>query len=104
MTPNGGVASYYNWHVDDSYGITLAPRKISNFALRTSAATAAMRAVLTRMVTSATTTAGVSEIPTGGKISPGIGDNIRFSYAFFTNSTGEVDYESPNIIYSYGKF
>lgn len=40
----------------------------------------------------------------GRKFSPGIGDNIRFSYAFFTNSTGEVDYESPNIIYSYGKF
>lgn len=39
-----------------------------------------------------------------GRSSPGIGDNIRFSYAFFTNSTGEVDYESPNIIYSYGKF
>ena len=43
-------------------------------------------------------------IPAGGKISPGISDNIRFSYAFSTNSTGEVDYDSPNIIYSYGKF
>lgn len=39
-----------------------------------------------------------------GRSSPGISDNIRFSYAFFINSTGEVDYESPNIIYSYGKF
>lgn len=54
------------------------------------------------MVTSTTAVVGMSRIPTGH--SPGIGDNIRFSYAFVTNSTGEVDYDSPNIIYSYGKF
>ena len=47
---------------------------------------------------------GVSQYGSYGRSSPGIGNNIRFSYAFFTNSTEEVDYDSPNIIYSYGSF
>ena len=90
---SGYLDGYACW---SSYGWDFYTKKFLTFALRSS--TAAVRLECFRMVTSALQ---ISTIPTGG-ISPGISDNIRFSYAFFTNSTGEVDYESPNIIYSYG--
>lgn len=65
-----------NWEitVTDSYGITLTPRKILKFALRTATRTSAMRIVCIRMVSS-TTTVGIPQIPTGVSHSPGLNND-----------------------------
>lgn len=81
-----------NWEVTvpESYGITLTPRKILKFALRTSTTTTTMRTTFTRMVTSTAAAVWVG-IPAGGALRTSASTTMRAScFRMVTSTTATI--------------